>query len=142
MTWMTSSAPTGIALTEAAARAGVPLRTAQRWLSGYREAGLAGLARRRRADAGHRSLPEQQVALIEGLALRRPALSAATIHRQVLDLAGEHGWPRPSYSTVYSIITGLDPAMMTLAHEVTKRYEEVYELVYRRQATRRSSLVA
>jgi putative transposase len=123
-----------VALTEAAAAAGVPLRTVQRWLSGYREAGLAGLARRRRADAGHRSLPGQQVALIEGLALRRPALSATTIHRQVLDLADEYGWPRPSYSTVYSIIAGLDPAMMTLAHEGTKRYEEVYELVYRRQA--------
>lgn len=96
----------GVALTEAAARAGVPLRTAQRWLAGYRKDGLASLARRRRADAGHRSLPGQQVALIEGLALRRPALSAATIHRQVLGLAGEYGWPRPSYSTVYSIIAG------------------------------------
>jgi putative transposase len=125
----------GVALTEVARQAGVPLRTAQRWLAGYRECGLVGLARRPRSDAGHRSLPEQLVRLIEGLALRRPRLSAATIHRQIHDVAGARGWPSPSYSTVYAIVAGLDPAMLMLAHEGTKRYEEVYDLVYRREAT-------
>jgi putative transposase len=124
----------GVALAETAREAGLPLRTVQRWLARYRAAGWAGLARCPRADQGRRSLPERLVTVIEGLALRRPALSAATIHRQVRDLAGEHGWPVPSYSTVYAIVAGLDPAIMTLAHEGTKRYEEVYDLVYRRQA--------
>ncbi len=125
----------GVALVEAARRAGTPPRTAQRWLARYRQAGLAGLARRPRADAGKRSLPEQLVAFIEGLALRRPPLSAASIHRQVRDIAGEHDWPVPSYSTVYAIVAALSPAMVTLAHEGAKRYEETFELVRRRQAS-------
>jgi putative transposase len=125
----------GVALAEVARQAGVPLHTVQRWLACYRESGLAGLARRPRSDRGNRALPEQLVTVIEGMALRRPPLSAATIHRQVLDVAGERGWPTPSYATVYAIVAGLDPAMVTLAHEGTKRYEEVYDLVYRRQAS-------
>jgi putative transposase len=36
---------------------------------------------------------------------------------------------------VYAIVAGLDPGLVTLAHEGTKRYEEVFDLVYRRQAT-------
>jgi putative transposase len=74
------------------------------------------------------------VALIEGMALQVPAPSVATIHRQLASVAAEQGWSLPSYSTVYSIVRGLDPAMVTLAREGTKRYEEVYDLVYRRQA--------
>jgi putative transposase len=35
---------------------------------------------------------------------------------------------------VYAIVAGLDPAMVTLVHEGTKRYEEVFDLVYRRLA--------
>lgn len=124
----------GVALATVAREGGVPLRTAQRWLADYLRYGLVGLARRPRSGKGQRSLPEQMVQLIEGMALRRPPLSAATIHRQVLDLAGKRGWPTLSYSTVYAIVAGLDPAMVTLAHEGTKRYEEVYDLVYRRQA--------
>jgi putative transposase len=112
----------------------VPLRTLQRWLARYRNSGLAGLGRRPRSDRGQRALPEQLVTVIEGMALRRPPPSAATIHRQVIDLAGEQGWPAPSYATVYAIVAGLDPGLRTLAHEGTKRYQEVFDLVYRRQA--------
>ena len=123
-----------IALAEAARQAGVALRTAQRWLASYRERGLVGLARRARSDRGRRAVSDQQVTLIEGLALRRPALSAASIHRQVAEIAVEHDWPVPSYSAVYAIVAGLDPGLRMLAHEGTKRYEEVFDLVYRRQA--------
>lgn len=90
----------GVPLAEVARQAGVPLRTAQRWLARYRAEGLVGLARQPRSDQGRRALPDQLVALIEGMALRRPPRSAATIHRTVLELAGEQGWPTPSYSTV------------------------------------------
>lgn len=44
----------GVPLTRTAAAAGVPLRTAQRWLTHYRRDGAAGLARRIRCDAGGR----------------------------------------------------------------------------------------
>jgi len=43
-------------------------------LARYREHGLAGLARAERRDRGRRTLPELQVLLIEGLALRRPPI--------------------------------------------------------------------
>ncbi|MBP2371753.1 Mu transposase C-terminal domain-containing protein [Pseudonocardia parietis] len=124
----------GVALTAAARHAGVPVRTAQRWLARYREAGLAGLARRSRVDRGRRRVPEQLVTLIEGMALRIPRPSAATIHRTIRAMAGEHGWPVPSYATVYAIVADLDPALTTLAHEGAKRYEEVFDLVGRREA--------
>jgi transposase len=73
----------GVSLSAAAEAAGVPLRTAQRWLERYRADGLAGLARRVRGDRGGRRLPCELVELVEGLALRRPRPSVAFIHRQV-----------------------------------------------------------
>ena len=72
--------------------------------------------------------------LAEGLALRTPVPSAAQVHRQVTAVAKQEGWPVPSYSWVYAIVCGIDPALRTLAVEGTRRYAEVFELVYRRQA--------
>jgi putative transposase len=72
--------------------------------------------------------------MVEGLALRRPAPSAATVHRQVIDIAARRGWPSPSYSTVYSIIKGIDPALLALAHGGSKRYKEMFDLVHRTEA--------
>jgi putative transposase len=130
----------GTTLAEAARQASVPVRTAQRWLASYRALGLAGLVRRPRSDRGSRSLPETLVTFIEGMALRTPTPSAATIHRTVTDLASEQHWPVPSYATVYGIVAGLDPGMVTLAREGTKRYEETYDLIYRRQAARSNEM--
>ncbi|WP_091743328.1 leucine zipper domain-containing protein [Phenylobacterium immobile] len=72
-----------VPLTFAARAAGVPLRTAQRWLARYRMHGLSGLERLTRSDAGVRQTPADLVGLIEGMALKRPRVSAATIHRRV-----------------------------------------------------------
>jgi len=124
----------GVALVAAARAAGVPERTAQRWLARYRSAGVAGLARRGRSDRGQRAVPDELVTLIEGMALRRPPPSVAVIHRQVVEVAAGHGWPVPSYSTVYAITTAIDDDLRTLAHEGTKRYQEAFDLVHRRQA--------
>jgi hypothetical protein len=57
------------------------------------------------------------VDLVDGLALRRPRPSAAFIHRQVLAVAAREGWPAPSYSSVHAIVRGVDPGLMTLAHD-------------------------
>jgi putative transposase len=86
-----------------AADADVPERTAQRWLARYRAGGLAGLARPARADRGGRRFPADPVALIEGLALRRLAPTAAQVHRQVAVVAAEQGWPAPAYGNVYAL---------------------------------------
>ena len=55
---------------------------------------------------------------------------------QVTAVAEREGWPVPSYSSVYAIIRGIDPGMATLAHEGSKRYREVFDLVHRREAAK------
>ena len=126
----------GVPLTRVAAQSGIPHRTLQRWLARYRAGGLAGLGRAGRADRGRSRFPEPLRTLAEGLALRTPVPSAAQVHRQVTAVAEREGWPVPSYSSVYAIICGIDPALRTLAVEGARRYAEVFELVYRRQASR------
>ena len=80
-------------------------------------------------------MPPELVALVEGLALRTPALSMATITRRAAQAAAEHGWAAPSYSTVRAVATALDPAIVALAHDGPAAFRDRFELVYRRRAT-------
>ena len=107
----------GVPLTRLAQTHGLQHRTLPRWVAGYRRSGLTGLVRRPRSAAGTRHLPAELQQLIEGLALPRPAPSAAALQRRVITVATEQGWPVPSYSRVYDISHRLDPALVTLAHE-------------------------
>jgi putative transposase len=124
----------GVPLTQAARDAGVPLRTAERWLARYRQTGLAGLARPVRRDAAAHKLPADLVALIEGMGLKKPRSSIAAIHRRISKIAQAHGWRVPSYSTVYAILTALDPALVTLAHDGAAAFRDRYELIHRHRA--------
>ena len=124
----------GVPLPAVARETGVSLRTLERWLARYRQAGLAGLVRQPRVDRGQRHVPAKLVQLIEGLALRRPTPSIATVHRQADAVAEREGWPAPSYSTVYAIVQRLDPALVTLAHDGPKAYRERFDLLYRHEA--------
>lgn len=45
-----------------------------------------------------------------------------------------------SYSTVRSIVTALDPAMLALAHDGAVAFRDTYELVYRRRAERPNAM--
>ena len=126
----------GVPLARVAAQSGIPHRTLQRWLARYQDGGLAGLGRAARADRGRSRFPEPLRLLVEGLALRTPAPSAAHVHRQVTAVAEREGWPVPSYSFVYAVIRGIDPATAMLAHEGSKRYKEVFDLVHRREAAK------
>ena len=104
--WLRPVLEEGVPLKRLARERGVPLRTAQRWLQRYRVSGLAGLSHQTRADRGRRRrLPTDLQEVIEGLALRKPAPSVASVYRRVCNLAAAHEWPRPSYATVYSVIT-------------------------------------
>ncbi len=126
----------GCPLARIAGEHGVPERTLRRWLAAYRTGGLAALARRPRSDRGTRRMPPELQVLIEGLALRRPPPTVATVHRQAAGVAREQGWPVPGYAAVYDLVQSIDPAMATLGHEGSKRYREVFDLVYRREAAR------
>jgi putative transposase len=124
----------GVPLTHLAATEGIALRTLERWCSRYRRDGLAGLVHQPRSDRGRRHLPTEFVQLIEGLALSRPRLSIAAIHRQIGTIATREGWSIPSYSTVYDIVCALDPALVAFSHEGAKVYRERFDLLYRRTA--------
>jgi len=123
-----------VPLVRAARDGGIPLRTARRWLRRYRAEGLAGLVRSGRADAGQRKLSADFTAIIEGLALRRPRPSVATLHREVAKIAAEREIATPSYATVHAIVRGLDPALTTLAHEGAAAFRNRYELIHRHRA--------
>jgi transposase InsO family protein len=49
-------------------------------------------------------------------------------------MAGERGWPAPSYGTVRSIVVSLDPGLVTLALDGPAGYRDRFELVFRREA--------
>jgi putative transposase len=135
--WLRPVLEEGVPLQRLARERGVALRTAQRWLQRYRTSGLAGLSHQRRADRGRRRrLPGDLQQLIEALALSKPAPSVASVHRRACAVADAHGWPQPSYATVYSVVKALDPALVTLAHKGPKQYAEQFELLYRREASR------
>ena len=123
-------------LTRVAADAGVPLRTAQRRVTRYRKDGPAGLARPARSDTGAHRIIGELIALIEGLALTRPRLSAATIHRRVSAVARGQNWQASSCGSVYPVIRALDPGMLTLAHEGAAVFRDRYEIVHRHRAER------
>src|SRR6266571_5868476 len=110
--------------------------TVRLWIKRYREKGLAGLANNvARSDKGKsRKLEDAAIQLIEGLALQKPPRSMAAIHRQVTTIAQEQGWKPPSYDRVRHIIKGLDPALVTLAHEGAAVYREAFDLLYRRES--------
>lgn len=127
----------GVPLTRLAAHAQVSVRTLQRWAAEYRtDSSAAGLQRKARSDRGHRRLPQELIAVIEALALRRPAPTTTFIHRRVCDLAPERGWAPPSYSSVRSVIAAIDPGLRTLALEGDTAYRDRFELVHRRSAVR------
>ena len=130
----------GVPLPNAAGQAGVPVRTAERWLSRYRQGGLAGLARPSRRDAGTRQLSLDLIALVEGMALKRPRSSAAAIHRRIGTVAKLQGWRVPSYGTVYAIIAALDPGMVTLAQDGPAAFRDRFELVHCHRAAAPNAL--
>jgi putative transposase len=92
------------------------------------------LVRAARSDADAHRLPADLVGVIEGMGLKKPRTSGAAIHRHISDIAKEKGWPVPSYSTVYGIISDLDPAMVTLAHDGAAAFRNRYELIHRHRA--------
>jgi putative transposase len=123
-----------VPLAHAARQPGISVRTAERWLARYRHSGFVGLVRSTRSDAEAHRLPDDVVALIEGMGLKKPRASAAAIHRRIRNLADAQGWAVPSYGTVYAILANLDPVMVTLAHDGASAFGNRYELIHRNRA--------
>src|SRR5512135_1190722 len=124
----------GVPLARVAEQNHLSERTVRRWAERYRQFGLAGLCRKGRADKSKRRMSPTLEHLIEGLALQKPRLTAAAVHRQVALVAPELGEAVPSYQTIHLMIQRMDPALMTLAHAGTKSYDDRFDLVHRREA--------
>jgi putative transposase len=121
-------------LKNAAAAGNIPYGTARVWVRRYRRDGLVGLAHKYRQDRDQRRMEPELQQIIEGLALQKTQPTAAAIYRQVKEIAQEKKWPVPSYSSVYDIVRSMDPALVKLAHEGTKAYQQSYDLLFRREA--------
>lgn len=126
----------GVALPSVARASAIPLRTARRWIQLYRVHGLAGLARHSRADRGvRRSVSPEGIAIVEGLALQRPLLSVAAIHRELALWAVKADQSVPSRDTVRRIVQSIAPALTVLGREGEKAYRDSFDLVQRREAS-------
>lgn len=121
-------------LAQVAQDAGVDVTTARRWVRRYRKHGLAGLVRKTRRDKAKSQMSVQLQHAIEGLALKQPAPSAATVHRQAIDFARKLGERAPSYSSVYALICLLQPGLVLMAHEGAKTYGDSFDLIHRTEA--------
>jgi hypothetical protein len=64
-----------------------------------------------------RGVPEELIALIEGLGLERIERPVSAIHALVSEVARVNEWPEPSYGQVYRLIRGLPEDVKTLARE-------------------------
>jgi putative transposase len=63
----------------------------RRWVERRRQGGLMGLVRKERNDKNERKLSTELQHIIEGLALSRPRLSAASVHRKAVEAAKKLG---------------------------------------------------
>ena len=131
----------GVPLTTIARETQRDISTLRRWVARYRQQGLVGLARRERADDGQRRIVTREMEqLIEGLALQKPPLSAAAIHRQVVALANNTNQKPPCYALVHQIVHKLPANLVTFAHRGSKAYANRFEMIYRREASRSNEI--
>lgn len=115
---------------------GIPARTLRRWAKRFSDMGLPGLERSKRDDTGSpRILTGELAGLVQGLALQKPPLSISSIHRKIKVLVERSRSKAPSYGTVYGLVKKMNPAMLLLAHEGVKAYQQKYELIYRRECS-------
>src|ERR1039457_6296694 len=95
-----------------AAAAKIPFRSAQRWVSLYRQFGLTALARKKRTDTGqHREISARLKAAIEGIALQKPPIPVAALCRQASRLAQDLGEEAPMYWLFHRIVAAVFSAV-------------------------------
>ncbi|STX83919.1 Uncharacterised protein [Legionella donaldsonii] len=120
---------------------GISIRSLHRWIDQYKVNGFDGLKSKARNDKGsHRELTENLAQVIEGLALQKPKRTIAAIHRQIVRHAKDNGLPIPSYAVVSKIINNISPDLISLAHDGIKPYQQKYDLLYIREASRANEI--
>ena len=116
----------------AAQLAGVAYRTVQRWLSQYKQHGLAGLDTACRADQKKpRPINTEWQEVTRALALARPAYQISDIYAWMVNQATLTKQTPPTYPTVRRWFSQLEPALLVLARKGSEAYRQECELVYR-----------
>jgi putative transposase len=116
--------------------AGIGYRTAQRWKMRYRKYGLPGLARDDRSDRGwRRAITLELKEILEALALQKPPLPIAALHRQICKIAQQRDVNTATYKVVYRIVRELSKDLVMLAHEGTRAYAALPAPLYMLQAS-------
>jgi putative transposase len=110
--------------------------TLTRWITRYQDHGLLGLTRKSRTDRGIKQTPEIILHGIEALVLHQPHLSIAHVHRLICEFAESLGEKIISYPSVQKYIATIPDDLKTLAQGGSKKYDELYELIYLRVAKR------
>jgi putative transposase len=113
----------------------ISLKTVSTWITQYRKLGLIGLSKKSRLDKGtRRSCTTEIKHFIEGLHLKKPHLSYASLYRQVREYTQKNNKPFPCYRTLCSIINRLPKPLTVLAQEGSKSYKQQFDLLYIREA--------
>jgi putative transposase len=119
----------------------IPIRTLNLWVKKYRTHGLVGLVRQSRGDKGvPRQLDATLQTAIEGIYLKKPMLSAADIHRLILDYCHKKNLGIPSYRSVCRIIFNIPDDMVLLGQQGSKAYKQQYDLLHIRAANNPNEL--
>lgn len=88
-------------LTSLCKKENIPLRTAKKWVSNYKKYGLNGLARKVRIDKNKkRHISSELCQFIEGIFLKSPLLTYASIYRQIKKHQESKNLPYPKNRTV------------------------------------------
>lgn len=124
-----------VSLLQIAKHHDLSLSTVKRWVEAYQAHGLTGLERKTRSDKGERKLISQELEeLVEALILKKPPITLAAIHRKIIQVARKKGVVEPTYYVIRDIAKKIAPDLVLLAHKGSKAYNQIYELLYRREA--------
>jgi putative transposase len=82
----------------------------------YRKCGCAGLARNDRVDRGYRRIITPALAeILEAIALQKPPMPIAALHRHLCRIAVERGQPVPNYKAVYRVVRHLPADLVAIS---------------------------
>ncbi len=109
------------------------VRTVRSWIKNFKSKGLSGLEHKARKDRGVIKIEPALFEMAKSLALQKPPLTCKSIYRRLIQIADTKSLKPPSYSTIYKAIKSINPALLTLAHQGGKAYQQRYELIYRRE---------
>jgi putative transposase len=112
-----------------------------RQIKAHREKGVRGLSRAVRKDKGRRrKLNPKLVEATEGLYLRTPRPTIVWVHEQVIAFCKRDGLKEPSYTVVWEICKEIDQRLKVLAHEGDAAYEQIYDILVRKETERPNEL--